>query len=622
MRSGLVQRDARAPGRLRRLVAVALGGALLMTAAVGLGTGPASAAASDTNLTVTMDGSGIDTLNPFLSFYNGALNTFGLIYPSLNSLGKDGVPGPYLAKSWTTSDDKLTWTFTVQDGLKWSDGQPITAEDAAWTFNLIMSNPTAATANGSLVANFASVTAPDATTLVVKTKQPQANMLYVSIPVSGIPIVPKHVWSAHVADLKAYKNETYPVVGYGPWVLQTYQTDQFERFTANKTFRMGSYAAPKFDTLVVQLLKNSDASVAALKNGQVADTSVNAKQFDVLKADAKMTAVQEVGNGWTGLEINGGAKTRSGKAIGTGNPLLADPQVRSAIHWAIDKNKLLTNVLGGKGVVGNGYLPPAYPQWSWKPAAADAVTYDPAKAGSILDAAGYTKGADGIRVDPKTGKKLDFRLGIHSDNASDAQISQFLKGWLADIGISLKIESLSFAQLNSNLSKADWDLLMDAWTTGPDPTYLLSIQTCGTLPDDSGANGNTDAFYCTPEYDKLFAQQVTTLDATERVKIVAQMQDILYKANYDIILYYGDGLEVYRNDHVSNLLFGPPSSAGLHPAQSVFWNYLDASPPVAAAASAPTSSKTGLIVGGVAVLLVLLAGVVVIRRRSTSDLRG
>ena len=195
MSVGIGRRDPRVSGRVRRLVAAVLGGALMVAAAVGLGTGAASAAASDTNLTVTMDGSGIDTLNPFLSFYNGALNTFGLIYPSLNSLGKDGVPGPYLAKSWTTSEDKLTWTFALEDGLKWSDGQPITAEDAAWTFNLIMTNPTAATANGSLVANFASVTAPNTTTLVVKTKQPQANMLYVSIPVSGIPIVPKHIWS-------------------------------------------------------------------------------------------------------------------------------------------------------------------------------------------------------------------------------------------------------------------------------------------------------------------------------------------------------------------------------------------------------------------------------------------
>ena len=70
------------------------------------------------------------------------------------------------------------WTFTIRSGLKWSDGKPITAADAAWTLNLIMHNSAAATANGALVANFATVTAPNATTLVITTKQPEANMLY------------------------------------------------------------------------------------------------------------------------------------------------------------------------------------------------------------------------------------------------------------------------------------------------------------------------------------------------------------------------------------------------------------------------------------------------------------
>ena len=88
--------------------------------------------------------------------------------------------------------------------------------------------------------NFKSVTAPDDTTLVITTKKPQANMLYLSIPVSGIPIVPEHIWKSHVADLKNYRNMDFPVVGYGPFVLTGFKTNQYAEMTANKDFFLGA----------------------------------------------------------------------------------------------------------------------------------------------------------------------------------------------------------------------------------------------------------------------------------------------------------------------------------------------------------------------------------------------
>ncbi|MGH3425459.1 MAG: ABC transporter substrate-binding protein, partial [Nocardioidaceae bacterium] len=213
-----LRRTTRTARRARGFLAAALGGALVLAALAAV-TAPASADSDDTTLTAAIDGSGIDTLNPFLAYFNGAFDTFAMIYPSLTNLGVDGKAEPYLAESWKTSADKRTWTFKIRDGLKWSDGEPITANDAAWTFNLIMNNDVAATANGSLLSNFASVEAPDDTTLVIRTKKPQSNMLYVSITRRGIPIVPEHVWKDHVDDLKSYKNDDFPVVGYGPWRL-------------------------------------------------------------------------------------------------------------------------------------------------------------------------------------------------------------------------------------------------------------------------------------------------------------------------------------------------------------------------------------------------------------------
>ncbi len=597
----------------RALIAGALGATTLLAAAV-LDTTPSASAASNKTLTAAMNFSGIDTLNPFLAYFDGALDTFDMIYPALSHLEPDGKQGPYLAKSWSTSADKLSWTFKLVDGLKWTDGKPLTAADVAWTFNLIMTNDVAGTANGSLVTNFASVTAPDPTTVVIKTKKPQSNLPYV-LP----PVVPQHIWESHVKDLKNFKNNQYPIVGYGPWILTQYATDQYEKFDRNKDFHLDGQDPPKYDKLVLQVYKNEDAAAAALKSNQIAyvHNIRNSTEFNALKRDKNVQAVQEVGSRWTAVEINSGAKTRTGKKMGTGNPALADPQLRKAIHMAIDKKKLVSNVLGGLGVPGSNYLPPAYPQWAWKPSASQGVTYDPAKANALLDSAGYTKGSGGVRVDPKTHKKLNLRLGIHSDDSRDAQISQFLKGWLKAVGINLKIESQSMTNLNVNLAKGDWDMLMDGWGTGADPTYLFSIQTCSTLPKDNGTGGNTDAFYCNPQFDNLFNQQVSTFDDAARKKIVGQMQSILYDANADIILYYANTLNAVRKGSVSNVLTGSPSDAGLYPRQSAYWSYLLASSPDKG--SSKSSSSSALLIGGIAVVVVLLiVGGVLLRRRATA----
>ncbi|MFI6292344.1 ABC transporter substrate-binding protein [Nonomuraea sp. NPDC050790] len=597
---------------MRRIGAV-LCALTLASAVPAAPAGAAAPAPPPAVLRAAMDGSGVDTLNPFLAFFNGALETFGMVYPSLNSLAPDGTPGPYLATRWEPSADRLTWTFTIREGLKWSDGQPITAEDAAWTLNLIMTDAVAGTANGSLVSNFEKVTAEGPATLVIRTKAPQASVPYVSHPMSGIPIVPKHVWEPRAKNLKDVKNDEFPLVGYGPWTLTEYKQEQYARFTANKDFVLGP---PKFDQLVLQSFKSGDAAVAALRSGQIDyKAGVNPTQFKALQADPAITAVRTVGNGWMGLEINHNARTRSGKKIGTGHPALGDPALRKAIALATDKQTLVTKVIDGVGRLGQGYLPPAWPQWFWTPA--QPTPYDPAQANKVLDEAGYTKGADGVRTDPKSGRPLAFRLGIHSDDAADAAISGYLTGWLKEIGIKLTIQSLSMSALNSDLAKGDWDLLMDAWTTGPDPTYLLGIQSCGTLPKDDGTGGNTDSFFCDATFDELFKKQLTTFDQAERAKVIAKMQEILYAANVNQIYYYGDGLDVARKDTVTGLTLGKPDASGVYPSQTAFWSYLSATPAKATAAAKAEGSGGGAawIAGGV-VLVVVLGGVLVWRRRA------
>jgi peptide/nickel transport system substrate-binding protein len=602
METGMVLRDRR---RLRTKLTAAGVSGLLIAGPVALATAAGAQAApagSGSTLRVAMDSSGVDTLNPFLSYYNGSFDIFGAIYPSLTEIDENGVAKPYLASSWKLSADRLTWTFTIRSGLKWSDGTPITASDAAWTLNLIMHNKIAATANGALVSNFSSVTAPDATTLVVRTKKPQSNLTYVSIPISGIPIVPQHVWQSHVADLKDYKNDSYPIVGYGPWKLTDYKTDQYAKLDANPTFFQG---APKYDHLIEQIYKESDAAVAALKAGQLDYIGgVNATQFASLQHAQGVTTAQAAGNGWTAVEVNPGARSRSGKPIGTGNKALTDGRVRRAINEAIDKKTLLAKVADGQGQVAEGYIPPAWQQWSWKPSAGQEQNYDPAAANKLLDEAGYKKGPGGIRIDPKTHKPLSFRLGIHSDSSTDPAIATYLVGWLKEIGIKLTIQPMSMTALNSDLGKGDWDMLMDSWTSGPDPSSLLSIQTCGTLPDDNGEGGNTDAFFCDPRYDKLFAEQSTVFDPAQRAKVVGQMQSILYDADVDDLL-YNSTTRIAASSKVTGLVTGQAKN-GFYPAQTTFWSYLKAAPAVRSGSSSGGGHTLVWVI--VTALLMVLAG--------------
>jgi peptide/nickel transport system substrate-binding protein len=608
---------ARPARRTRRLLAAVAGLALASaTLTAGLA-GPAVAASgSSSGSTLRIQAqTSFSTFNPFTAYFDGDLEVINEIYPELTATNAQGVAVPYLATKWTTSADQLTWTFTIKSGLKWSDGKPITAADAAWTLNLIMHNSVAGTANGSLVAGFATVTAPSATTLVITTKQPQANMLY---NVQQIPIVPQHVWASEVSGLNNFKNQATPVVGYGPWQLTGYVTNQYATLTANSSFFLG---APKFRTLIIQYFSNSDAMVSALRSGQldVVEYGLTAPQFNSLKHVKGVTVYPQVSSAWTAIELNPGAKTRSGRAFGNGNPALQDPRVRDAIELALNKQELVSKVWEGLAVAGSGYLPPAYPQFVWKPPAAQALTYDPAKANQVLTAAGYKMGPNGIRIDPKTHKPLNLRLGIHSDEAADAAMAPYIVEWLKAIGIGVTVDSMSFNQLNDDLPKGDWDMLSDGWSTGPDPSYLLSIQTCGDLPLNNGTAGNTDAFFCNPTFDKLYAQQATEFTTAQRVQTIDQMQQILYQNAVDVILYYPDFLSAVRTDKVKNYFFGSPNAQGFYPTPNRFIN-LRAATPVAGASSS-SSSATLWIVIVVIVVVLLAAALILLRRRRTAGER-
>jgi peptide/nickel transport system substrate-binding protein len=615
----------------RRSRILAAAGAAALLAGIGLGAGAPASAADPVVLTVgiTQD---IDSANPFTGYLAEAYEIYQLEYPTLlNSSPEDFSPVPGLAESWQESADKKTWTYKLRAGMKWSDGTPLTAKDAAYTFNRILTGEYEKTNFGSYTANITKAEATDDTTLVLTVSQPSPIMERLAVY-----ILPEHIWKdIDEKKVQSYKNEgtaAAPTVGAGPFVMVERQVGQFIRMKANDNFYGGR---PAVDELVFKIYSNGDALGQALKKGEIdfAD-SLSANVYDSLQGAEGITAVSAQYSGFNELAFNTGAALDDGTPIGDGNPLLKDKALRQAIGWAIDRQTLVDKVLGGGGSPGSTIIPPIYPNLQLQPA--NPVGFDPEKAKQLLDAAGYTVGSDGIRQNA-AGDKLSFRLYWRTESEESKKSAQFIKGWLAAVGIEIKDKGLAAdGPLTEVIGAGNFDMFEWGWVVEPDPNYQLSTFTCAnrSYKDGDAVLANlSDSFYCNPEYDKLFDQQSVETDSAKRTDIVKQMQQMLYDDAPYVVTYYYDNREAYRSDRFTGFV-PQPSPNGSLLFQYGTWSYENVkpvsaeSPAASGSASASTgggttessSSNVPLIVGGVVALLAVLGiGVAVGRRGGRSD---
>jgi peptide/nickel transport system substrate-binding protein len=571
----------------------------------------------------------VDSLNPFISITRTGTDILRSQFEFLTTYSQGSMaPEGALAENWDTSEDKLTWTFHFRKGMKWSDGQPITANDAAWTFQKMLDDDTAKTANGSYVQQWESVKATDDSTLEIKTKVPQATM-----EALDIPIVPEHVWSK-IADVGS--EPSYPMVGSGPYYITDFKEAQFTKLKANKNYWRG---APKVDEVHFIYYRNADAAVTALQSGDVdLINRLTPTQYDALKSDPNIALNDAQNRRFNEIVINPGAATSDGTPIGNGNPALKDVKVRQAIAQAIDTSVLVDKVWGGYATEAAGYIPPVFKDFTWAPSGDEKRDFDPAAASKKLDEAGYKKGQDGIRLD-KTGKPMNFRLLAHAEANLDENAGPFIKGWLKDIGIGITLEPRSDTQVNEDTTRGDFDLAFSGWNANPDPDYVLSLQTCANRPNAEGKGGTPDSFLCDKEYDDLYAKQLSEFDRSKRIDLVKQMQARLYDQATLVILGYDNALEAFRKDAFEGFPM-QPADGGVIMNQQGNWGYYGATPkgegPVpnfengdttasggdATEAASEDDSNTGLILGIVigVIVVVLVVGLLIARgRRKTAD---
>lgn len=484
-----------------------------------------------------------DTLNPAYAFLTESYDIFDLIFSPLVTEDDTGTYVGEFASDWKASDDGLTWTFTIRDDIKFHDGTPATAEDAAWAINAVIDNPDGWAALSGYVGGFKEAVAVDDKTLEIHLEHPIGNMEY---RVSFLYVLPRKDFEQFKTpeDLQNFTNDK--AVGTGAFKLTNWDKDKgILILEANPDYHLGR---AKIDRVIFQQFDNEDAMVQALKVGDIdAMTEVPSTAFEVLKSVTGVKVVQRTSRSLSQLIVN--SAPADNDPTPTRNPALEDPQVRLAIAHAINKQDLVDIVLQGLGKPGHSIIPPTLGGGFWQNPNITDVPFDMDKANQVLEDAGYVKGSDGVRA--KGDSRLEFRLQYPSDSDTAPRVADLLTGWFKEAGIKTTPESVDPDSLTAACCPAaDYDLILWGWGSDPDPDFMLSVLTSDQFVD----GGWSDSGYSNPDYDALYLKQQETTDRNERQKIVWQMQEMVFNDRPYIVYWYPDALQAYRSDHFRNFL--------------------------------------------------------------------
>ncbi|HLK74007.1 MAG TPA: ABC transporter substrate-binding protein [Streptosporangiaceae bacterium] len=493
------------------LLAVGCSAGASSTSSAGSGNGNANTSTNST-LTISNENGALWTCGFSPLNTSDTLLSVGFVYEPLvyvNPL-QDGKTTPMLATSWTWGAGNKTLTFTMRQGVKWSDGTPMSAADVAYTFNLIKKYPGLDLTGVWSVLS--SVTATGNTvTFDFSTAGAVPYFYYIA---DQTPIVPQHIWSTLANP------QTDPIkqpVGTGPY-LMTKCSPQNITYTANPNYWQPG--EPKIKKIQYPAYTSNNTANDDLANG----SAQWGAQY-IPSIQTFYTAKNPNFHYWFPPTVN------VSLVPNLTNPLLSNVKVRQAISYAINRSQVST-------IGESGYEPPANQAGIVTPTFSSSLNnsalsswgngYDPAKAKALLASAGFHPGSDGIMANA-AGQKLSFsviNIGDYSDWVASMQvIQQDLKA----IGIQVTPHNLSNTDFDSDLFFGKYQLAYyDQQTFGPSAYYELNnwLNSANTAPVGKTAASNYER-YSNPQTDKLLDQYATTTSTSEQQTIMNQIQQVM-----------------------------------------------------------------------------------------------
>lgn len=444
-----------------------------------------------------------------------------------NSLVKKNEKFDYvgeLAENIQRSDDGLSYTFTLRDGVKFHDGQPLTSADAKYTLDLVFSSTFAKSAtfyegSGDKKRSYiTSVTARDPKTLVVTITKPWVGLLPNLVPVA---IIPKD----------SYAGQKDHPIGSGPFKFVSYDNAQgVVDLTANADYWEG---APHIPALRVRVISDTNALQAELQSGRIdispLPTSLLPDSIKQLGLNPNLKVQQFNGSNLVLLTFN------------TSSAPMNDVRVRQAICYAVDREKMISALLLGQGKIAHSILP----EESWAYAPGQKYGFDPAMAKKLLDEAGY-KDPDGDGPQMRLPKPLIYRI-----SGSSAQARQFagvIQNYLRDVGIPASIEAAETNTHFDELRRGNFQIAYGQWVGGnQDPIFFKDLFATSEIPSEARASRNRSR-YSNKELDALLEEAVNTFDHAKAAPLYARIQEIVSREAPVLPLWYQANMSVSKKN--------------------------------------------------------------------------
>ena len=504
-----------------------------------------------------------DSLNPiYTSMYFSAitrdfwLRGLFIFDDQLNPVPQLAAEVPSTENGGISADGK-TITVKLRDGVKWSDGEPVTADDVVFTYNMIVSDKNTVQTRYPYDTVIDSVSAADPATVVIKLKE-----VFAAWRTSLFTyVLPKHVLQPVFDADGTLDNAEWnraPTVGVGPFVFEEFESGSHLSFVANPNW----FEPPTVQRVFIQIVPDDAAQEAAIIAGDVdLGLFLSSDQIERLEAggDVKVVAVQ------SGYDEGWFLNLREGLA----HPAMLDKNVRLALALATDRFTIVKDLLK------EDLNPVNATFWSNNPPYAsktlEPYPFDPEKAKSLLDDAGWIDSdGDGIRDKMIDGTKVDLVLRYVTTTRELRKNVQAVvaQQWEA-VGIKADLRNVEADQFFAGYADqgpvaiGDFDVAewSDLPTSFPDPDASEKWR-CADIPTDENPTGQNQGGYCNPEFDALLEQQSGITDADARIAVYEQIQQMMY----DDVAYIGLWLDPDLwsiNQRVEGVSIG-----GVNP----FWN--------------------------------------------------